>query len=388
MISITSFNANGLRNLLKLEQVLFSCNSDIICLQETCWTDSIIDNVKTKWRDLIYVNNYSERSCGVAILIKKGVVENVTHIMSDSEGRVLVIGFEYQGTMFNLINAYAPNAEMERKVFFGQLQPLGVGNCIYVGDFNLKCCRMDAVRDAKYKYDSSRQVFLKMMKDNDLIDKWREENPSTRGFSRRQVVMGKLKQSRIDLCLVKRDIAKYIRQIQYKFTSLSDHAMLSFKIVLKDERERGGGIWCLNSSLLSEGSYREVIRKCIQSEVDNEMMNSNASAWWEMLKKKIKSLSIRYAKQSNFRKKQEENELREKLLWEIESAGNDANHNVENYLRIRGELDTIEKNKCMGAIVRSRAQYAVEGEKCTSFFLGLEKSKQRRNYIHELEKKW
>lgn len=44
-----------------------------------------------------------------------------------------------------------------------------------------------------------------------------------------------------------------------------------------------------------------------------------------------------------------------------------------------------EKEKCKGAIVRSRAKYAVEGEKCTRFFLGLEKKKQSKIFISELE---
>lgn len=41
----------------------------------------------------------------------------------------------------------------------------------------------------------------------------------------------------------------------------------------------------------------------------------------------------------------------------------------------------------MGAIVRSRARYVIEGEKCTGFFLGLEKSKQKRDYLEQVERK-
>lgn len=387
MVSITSFNANGMRNLLKFEQFLFSCASDIICLQETHWTDSIMDSIKTKWSEIIYVNNGSEKSCGVAILIRKGVVEHVKQVLSDDKGRVLLVEFEYQNSLFKLINVYAPNDEMERKLFFGQLKGLSLGNCILVGDFNLKCCRLDAVRNANYKNDASRYVFMRMMEENDLVDKWREDNPNTRGFSRRQVVKGVLKQSRIDLCVAKREIGKYIKMVKYTFTSLSDHAMLSFKILMKEGQERGGGVWCLNSGFLREELYCKMIRKLITSEMENPMMHKNASAWWEAMKQRVKTVSIRYAKQRRFRQKQEENELREKLAIETENAGNNVKYNVENYLKIKAKLERYESNRCMGAIVRSRAQYAVEGEKCTSFFLGLEKTKQERNYIHELENK-
>ncbi len=48
-------------------------------------------------------------------------------------------------------------------------------------------------------------------------------------------------------------------------------------------------------------------------------------------------------------------------------------------------MDEYEREKSEGAKVRSRAQYAVEGERSTKFFLNLEKRKQKRNHIMELE---
>ena len=54
-------------------------------------------------------------------------------------------------------------------------------------------------------------------------------------------------------------------------------------------------------------------------------------------------------------------------------------------MKLRRELKECEKNKCDGAIVRSRVLYAVEGERCTAYFLNLEKKKQENNYINELQ---
>ncbi|KAJ8004276.1 hypothetical protein DPEC_G00157130 [Dallia pectoralis] len=51
------------------------------------------------------------------------------------------------------------------------------------------------------------------------------------------------------------------------------------------------------------------------------------------------------------------------------------------------ELERYEREKCRGAILRSKAKYALEGEKCTGYFLGLEKRKQSRTYIHEINNK-
>ena len=57
------------------------------------------------------------------------------------------------------------------------------------------------------------------------------------------------------------------------------------------------------------------------------------------------------------------------------------------YIRIKDELKEIEQWRCMGAIVRSRAIYVIEGDKCTWFFLGLEKMKQKKNYLEKVEGK-
>ncbi len=48
------------------------------------------------------------------------------------------------------------------------------------------------------------------------------------------------------------------------------------------------------------------------------------------------------------------------------------------------ELERYEREKCSNF---KKAKYALEGEKCTSYFLGLEKSRQSKTYIHEVNTK-
>jgi len=52
-------------------------------------------------------------------------------------------------------------------------------------------------------------------------------------------------------------------------------------------------------------------------------------------------------------------------------------YDLGRYIRIKETLKQIEHKRCMGAIVRSRARYVVEGERCTKYFLGLEKCRQK-----------
>lgn len=58
--------------------------------------------------------------------------------------------------------------------------------------------------------------------------------------------------------------------------------------------------------------------------------------------------------------------------------------NVAQILTLKSTLGDIERGQCMGAIIRSKAQYVVEGERSTKFFFGLEKTRQRANCIKEV----
>lgn len=271
-----------------------------------------------------------------------------------------------------MINLYAPNVEIERKGVFKQMKPLCKGNCIVVGDFNVWCTRLDVSRSANFKSDVSRKCLNELMQSEDMVDAWREENPFKNEFSRRQMVLGNLKQSRIDLCLVKREILHYVKNVGYKFIGVSDHAAMTVKMGVNMEA-RGGGMWCLNSSLLKEEAYRKSINRYIRCEMENPLFDENVCEWWEIMKGKIKKRSIRYSKQRNFMRKREMEVMGSMLEKEAEKIENNPEYTKEHFFQIKAEMEMYEKEKCEGAIVRSRAQYAVEGERCTKFFLNLEK---------------
>lgn len=384
MVKVASLNGNSLRNMNKLEQVLVSVKADMWCFQETNWTDSKMLEIKSKWSELMFCSHGSEKTCGVAILVKNDVVQNVKQVYADNQGRLIVIEFEVQNVIFRLINVYASNIESERRDMFNNLRTLCSENCILVGDFNVKCTRMDVSRCDSFRHDSSRNALWELMKNENLVDIWRAENLNGRVFSRRQVVLNELKQSRIDLCLVKEDVIQQVQKMSYNFTAYSDHAVMSFQIGFAVEM-RGGGVWCLNASLLKEESYIKEIIECIEGEMSNVLLKENVCLWWEEVKVKVKNRSIRYSKNRNRVDKLKEKMLKNRMLHELEKADADPDYDVVNYLKIHAELGFYEKKKCLGAIVRSKAQYALEGEKCTSFFLGLEKRKQFKSYIVELE---
>ena len=177
---IISFNANGLRDGAKLQKAIVALKGDIICFQETHWTDEMMNDVQKIWDGYVFVSHGSVRSCGVAILVKNGFKE-VKETYRDDDGRVIGIDLNIDNVMVSLFNIYAPNIEKDRRTFFSDLKLLCKDNSIVVGDFNTKCTMLDVMHPDNFKYDYSREMLLELMKENDMVDSWRVENPQNKG---------------------------------------------------------------------------------------------------------------------------------------------------------------------------------------------------------------
>uniref|UniRef100_A0A3P8XPY3 Uncharacterized protein n=1 Tax=Esox lucius TaxID=8010 RepID=A0A3P8XPY3_ESOLU len=101
-------------------------------------------------------------------------------VYMDDVGRLLVVCFQFQEVVYTLININAQNIVADRRDMFLKPGSLCVENCVP---------------------DGPRRVLSQMMNDNILGDAWKEDNPGIR-----QVVQAEFRQSRMDLCLVKRNL--------------------------------------------------------------------------------------------------------------------------------------------------------------------------------------
>lgn len=124
---------------------------------------------------------------------------------------------------------------------------------------------------------------------------------------------------------------------------------------------------------------------CIMSEWMKRLDSKSICVRWETLKQKMKILSIKYAKEKNGIERRDYKDVQKRFSLELEQINSNPNYDLTNYLKIKSDLKKHEVKRCKGAIIRSRAKYALEGEKCTSFFLNMEKQNQSRNCITELE---
>lgn len=385
-LCFVSVNVRGISNKQKFERLLhLTHDSNVLCIQETYWNDEIVNDLRRIWDGDIYFNNDRLRRRGVAILIKRGISEQVKIEYKDENGRILAVSFEIDGKVKVICNVHAPNEEKEKYIFFKQLSVLMESweEVLLMGDFNTVLERIDVDDFMIYRHDRGRDELYEMMEKYELLDVWRERNKCKREYSRKQIVNRKLKQSRIDLFICEKKIEKYVMDVYYKFYGESDHEILRIKIDFSGV-EKGKGVWIFNTEVLQNEVYRMEIESIIINSVENEMYGENISQWWDRLKLQIKKYTIIFSKKIQKIKRAKEKELKRKWykeVKEIESGGGD----IEKIILLEEELKKIELDKCKGAMVRSRAKHIIEGERSTKYFYNLEKTRQSADMIRYIK---
>ena len=82
-----------------------------------------------------------------------------------------------------------------------------------------------------------------------------------------------------------------------------------------------------------------------------------------------------------------EKKLLTEMIESIRKVGTFINNitDTEELLQLEARLDNIIKEEMDGVIVRSKAQFVEKGERCTKYFFGLEKNKQKeKNGLNKL----
>ena len=139
---------------------------------------------------------------------------------------------------------------------------------------------------------------------------------------------------------------------------------------------RGPGFWILNTSLLADKDYIDLIRLTIH-ETQNEYKNDesiNPALLWDMIKLKTreKSLSFGAAKKRKTLHKQHELEekiaLLEKELEQPAAVSKTQKTNITELDLFKSELEEIIKVRTQGAISRCKIKWYNEGERTPNIF--------------------
>jgi exonuclease III len=110
-------NVRGLGNCIKKANLFqwlkqhHDVHNKIVFLQETHVTPEKEHHWKEFWNGRMFFSNGTSKSRGVATLLPKNLEYTLHHEIKDPNGRFIGIKIEYEGSLYGLINGYAPTSD-------------------------------------------------------------------------------------------------------------------------------------------------------------------------------------------------------------------------------------------------------------------------------------
>ena len=192
---------------------------------------------------------------------------------------------------------------------------------------------------------------------------------------------------RLDMWLISEHICNATISTNIKPAIKTDHSLICLELSNSKEHKRGRGFWKHNSSLLHNPKYVAEIKKCINDAKVKYQDVGDCGLKWDLIKMEIRNKSICFSKLKARTERNHEQELIKKAE-ELEcnlGENTDNNDNTNEYFITKTELDQLNEIRTNGIILRSKTQWAEHGEKCSQYFLNLEKWIYKNKHIHHIK---
>ena len=396
-VHILTLNVQGIRDRKKQKRMFEwskQQKASVLFLQETHLTPDLLSNFEQQFKGTAVHSLGTSSSKGVAILIHSSVCHKVLNTYCDAYGRLIIVNVVIDTVTYTMVNIYAPNNQADRNIFFKQLleniTEHAEGTIILAGDYNEildpKIDRKTRSNQIPKKTKASNSLG-NLNREKGLIDIWRIKNKRKSQFTWKRQALNEA--SRIDYFLIQTELENNVISCDIRPAQISKTSHLAVSLKLKTcEENRGPGIWKINNSILNDNEYQTLIIHTIQNcKRIQHQENLTSHNTWEKIKLDIRevtqSFSKRKAKQVKSRCTLLENRLTS--LHQLQDKTTEINENIKNeIINAETELDSIYENRAKGAQIRARAEWVEQGEKNTKFFLGLEKSRQRKKNIRKL----
>jgi hypothetical protein len=230
------------------------------------------------------------------------------------------------------------------------------------------------MRGRDYKISIYRNKLVEMMADMELCDIWRVQHKGVKQYTWISP-NGKIK-SRIDFALVSQFLAPHVKTTRIDSSVKSDHRSVFLTLQGKTFKDRGPGFWKFNCALLGENEFINGMNTLLKDAKLKYENYGDKGLKWDAIKCEIRGFTIKYSKAKARRTRNRESLLLKELTYlENNTSDNEDTVNEEKVI-LKTELEEIVNTKTRGAMIRSKANWAENGEKSTKYFLGLEK----RNY--------
>lgn len=389
-VKLRTVNVNGMNDSIKrkaLFQKLLQDKCNVIYLQETHASDSIIKIWKAQWPGKSYWSNGTSGSRGVAILFQKDFDVKVLDVIYSSDGRCIVIKCNIQELTVQLINVYAPvTADAPAQLqFVDVLEKIcnGIEDAcpiLLAGDFNTVVNPSRDRKDFDVNTGSipSKEYWkrlLQVAEDFQLSDIWRIKNPTLSKFTFHRAEQA----ARLDWWLISEELTNKVTAANIIPWVLTDHAFVDIDISLLSFK-RGPGLWKLNTTLLKDIRYIDCVKKLFNDLKTDPCSPASPQEKWEFIKFKIKETSIQFANKKTREKHKYIYGLETEVtaLTALSDLGIDVALELATNKRL---LKDVLEEKARSAAFRAKAKWAEHGEKCSKYFLNLEKSRAKNKIM-------
>ena len=390
-LTIDSLNCRGLGDKKKRRRIFnhfFRRGIDIILLQETHTTQTTALQYKDEWKKLSrkhtsFWNSLSSRACGVAILIRDQTKTKILNSLQDDNGRIITLQFKCFNDTYQTQTIYAPSNPPSRPLFFQSLENYVFpdGQIIAGGDFNMVenplIDRSGGTLSAKHTRGLPELQDYRIPLN--LVDMWRELHPDSVAYSWSSLDDKDI-HSRLDRFYLSNSLRKSFLHQHLFANPWSDHRTLSLATEIKSPVRRGKGWFKLNTALLEEDEYVDLVRSFLRDWLEILPTWSSIQQWWVEGKNRIKIITLDYCYQQSRLRKQKIKALNNFLQTENKKPTPDKQYIAD----VQEQIAALKESHLRGTMIRSREDILIDGEKPTRYFYAQERIKKNKSTITEL----
>ncbi|WP_369124235.1 endonuclease/exonuclease/phosphatase family protein, partial [Streptococcus pyogenes] len=298
---------NGLNDRTKRASFVhwLQCSkADVVCLQETHAASH--GDIRSWCRNsgfTVASSSISNKRAGTAILV--GSQHQVHQVWRDEEGRLTQVELSIGEHRFRVVSLYAPSRNPARNQFLRSVSDyldLSIPTII-CGDFNsVLDPDLDRLHPPTYQrsapspHAESIPALQSLMSSTQTFPVWRTLHPNVRAYS--WVHGSGSVASRIDMILAPIGMRDQIKECEYRTASfVADHRYLYLESSLEGFEPRGPGYWKLNTSLLRDDKYRDLVAAFWSFWKTQEKSGDFSSLldWWDMGKSLVREATRSFA---------------------------------------------------------------------------------------------
>lgn len=341
-----------------------------------------------QWGDNILYSHGTHHSAGVMILFNRFSGKVISHL-GDKEGHWLIAAIDLCNQKIIVLSVYGYNNKVLNR---NMLEKLGrmvnewkaaylTDKIIIGGDFNIiPNSWMDKI-PIKGQQPEINDILHNFCAITGTFDYWRFINPTVLEYTWFSASTNNLR-SRLDYWLISHSIGNNIQRCEILRSPLTDHCLISLSWEVNKQSHSSNNLWKFNNRLLSNDSFCKLIKE-LSSEIKKTDMSNKGK--WEWFKFETKRLAIETGKKVLNVSKQKQKDILQKLSV-LCNKTNASEEELTELNLLQKQLDEMYLEKANGAFVRSRAKWIEEGEKNTSYFYSLEKSRQTKKKIIKITK--